>query len=149
VANITSPDGNSEGVLSDHCEVLLDRFRPVPLMCAGLILGSLLGSCGGGEPPVDLSAVALEGRSLALASGCSACHGKNGEGGVGPTWQELADSEVTFTDSTSLIADADYLTESIHEPSARLREGYTVKMPPNSLTKDEIQKVVAYIQELK
>ncbi len=118
-------------------------------MCSVLILGSFLAGCGDAESPADLSAVALDGRSLALASGCSACHGKNGEGGVGPSWQGLSGSQVTFTDATSLIADADYLSESIHDPSARVRDGYTVKMPLNSLTEEEIQKVVAYIQELK
>jgi cytochrome c oxidase subunit 2 len=119
------------------------------MMSAVLILGPLLAACGGEEPPLDLSAAGLEGRDLTLASGCSACHGRNGEGGVGPSWQGLFGSEVTFADSTSLIADTDYLTESIIDPSARLREGYTVKMPLNSLSEEEVQKVVAYIQELK
>jgi cytochrome c oxidase subunit 2 len=112
-------------------------------------LAVALTGCGGDGPPPGLSEVALDGRSLTLASGCSACHGKNGEGGVGPAWQGLAGSEVALDDARTLIADEDYLTESIQNPSARIRDGYTVRMPQNSLTDEEIKKVVAYIQELR
>lgn len=123
-------------------------------LLTGFVLTALsvslaLSSCGGDEPPPDLSARGLEGRSITIESGCAACHGKNGEGGVGPTWQGLAGSEVVFDDATTLVADGDYLTESIEDPSARRREGYTVRMPENSLSEEEIQKVVAYIQELR
>ncbi|MFW2382477.1 MAG: c-type cytochrome [Acidimicrobiales bacterium] len=126
-------------------------LRAVRRVVIGSVLAAavVLSGCGGGDPPPDLSARALEGRSLALSSGCSACHGKNGEGGVGPPWRGLAGSEVRFTDSTTAVADSTYLIESIQDPSARLREGYTVMMPRNGLTVEEIKKVVAYIQELE
>lgn len=117
-------------------------------MASFLILSLTLTGCGGDQPPPGLGAVALDGRSLTLESGCSACHGKNGEGGVGPTWEGLAGSEVELDDATTLIADDAYLTESIKDPSARVRTGYTVRMPQNSLSDEEIKKVVAYIKEL-
>ncbi len=120
------------------------------VVAAGLALGVAVTGCGGGEgPPPGLSEPALDGRSIAISSGCAACHGKNGDGGVGPPWKGLVGSEVAFVDDSVEVADVDYLTQSIMEPGARLRAGYTVKMPLNNLTATEVQKVVAYIQELR
>ncbi len=115
-----------------------------------LVLTILLVACGGNGQGggADLSAEGREGRTIAKNSGCVACHGQNGEGGVGPTWQGLAGSEVEFTDGSADIADADYLTTSIENPSAQLRAGYTIKMPVNNLGSEDIAKIVAYIEEL-
>ena len=105
--------------------------------------------CTAGAPEVALSPGASEGRDLARSSGCVACHGRDGEGGIGPAWQGLAGSTVSFTDSTSTLADNEYLTTSISNPAAKLREGYTLKMPENNLNPEEVAKVVAYITELR
>jgi cytochrome c oxidase subunit 2 len=123
------------------------RVRAVVLVP---VLTVLLIACGGNGQGVgvDLSADAREGRTIAKNSGCVACHGQNGEGGVGPTWQGLAGSAVELTDGSTKIADDDYLTTSIMNPSARLRAGYTVKMPVNNLGPEDIAKIVAYIEEL-
>lgn len=119
------------------------RVRAVVLVP---VLTVLLIACGGNGQ--DVGADAREGRTIAKNSGCVACHGQNGEGGVGPTWQGLAGSVVELTDGSTKIADDDYLTTSIVNPSARLRAGYTVKMPVNNLGPEDIAKIVAYIEEL-
>ena len=106
-------------------------------------------ACTAAAPEVALSPVASQGRDLARSSGCAACHGRNGDGGVGPAWKGLAGSTVAFTGSTSTVADTEYLSASISDPSAQLRQGYSLKMPENDLSAEEIEKIVAYIEELR
>ncbi len=76
------------------------------------------------------------------------CHGGNGEGGVGPTWQGLAGSTRTLTDGTEVVADRDYLVRSILDPGAQKVEGYAVAMPLANLTDAQVASIVDYIEAL-
>lgn len=91
---------------------------------------------------------AQNGEQLARSNGCAGCHGRNFEGGAGPSWTGLAGSEVVLVDGTTLIADDAYLTRAIADPAADLIEGYNLKMPPNSLSAAEVADIVAYIKTL-
>ncbi len=106
----------------------------------------LLGACGAGDP--DLPPAAAEGRQVARDNGCAACHGRNGEGGVGPAWQGLMGSEVELDDGTTVTADRDYLVRSITDPGADIVADYKVRMPDNDLTTTEIDAVIAYLEEI-
>ncbi|MEZ5343707.1 MAG: cytochrome c [Acidimicrobiales bacterium] len=108
----------------------------------------LTSGCGIDDGP-PLSATAAAGRDLAADAGCMSCHGDNGTGGVGPAWTGLAGSTVELSDGTTILADADYLVRSIADPAAEQVASYTLAMPTNSLTDDQVNLVVAYIQELK
>lgn len=113
----------------------------------GLAIGAV--ACGSDEaagPP--LSAAGERGKQLSLSSGCSGCHSSNGEGGVGPTWQGLAGSDVELADGTIVVADQEYLRRSIMDPSADLLADYTVRMPRNNLGLAEVDDIVAYINDL-
>ncbi|MGH1505487.1 MAG: c-type cytochrome [Acidimicrobiales bacterium] len=103
-------------------------------------------ACGGSSAaPTDLSPAAAEGFEIVSERGCASCH--QGSAPIGPTWEGLLGSERTFTDGSTLVADAAYVRESIVDPGARQVEGFTISMPPNSLTDDEVSKVIAYIEE--
>jgi cytochrome c oxidase subunit 2 len=104
-------------------------------------------SCGD-DADGDLSEAARNGRDLARSNGCAACHGNDGQGGVGPSWVGLAGSEVELEDGTTVIADRDYLYRSIADPDAEVVAGYSLRMPTNGLDDDQIADVVAYIEEL-
>ncbi len=80
--------------------------------------------------------------------GCGACHGSDGGGGVGPAFVGLYGSEVTLADGDAVLADRDYLVESIVDPQAKIVEGYSLPMPRTELTDDEIDAVINYIEEL-
>ena len=88
------------------------------------------------------------GEDLARSSGCTACHGSNGEGGVGPAWKGLYQTEVKLSDGSTVTADDAYLAESISDPAARSRPGYGA-MPPNSLSDAEITQIVEFIKSLE
>ncbi len=108
-----------------------------------------LGACGAAEPDRHLSAEAAAGRDIALSRGCSACHGDNGEGGVGPAWVGLAGSTVVLEGGRAVVADTDYLRRSIVDPEAEVVAGTTLTMPVSVLTDDEVMALIAYIEELR
>lgn len=109
----------------------------------------ILAGCGAAEPDRDLSPQAAAGREVALDKGCAACHGSNGEGGVGPPWIGLAGSTVELEGGGTVVADAGYLRRSIVDPEAEVVAGWTVKMPVTELSDDEVNALIAYIQELR
>ncbi|WCO69235.1 cytochrome c [Iamia majanohamensis] len=108
----------------------------------------LLGACGGDEASVDAEDPAARGAALVDARGCDSCHSVDGSSGVGPTWQDLAGSEVPLEDGTTVVADRAYLERSIREPGAQRVEGFTTQMPGVDLTDAEVADVVAYIESL-
>ena len=112
------------------------------------LLLALLGAACGGDESLDLSDEGARGRSIANENGCAACHGTNGQGGVGPAWQGLYGADVVLEDGKTVVADDAYILRSIREPDADLVEGYTIRMPVNSLTDDDAMAVLAYIREL-
>lgn len=114
-----------------------------------LAFTAMLTACGSGaSADHDLSPVAAEGRDLVRTKGCAACHGSSGDGGVGPEFTGLFGSEVLLQGGETIIADRAYLTESITDPSASIVEGYNLPMPTNSLSEDEVDAVIAYIEAL-
>ena len=116
------------------------------LAAAGLAVGAA--ACGSDTPAVQLSDAAAAGRSLMRSSGCAACHGSDGGGGVGPAFVGLFMSGRPLSDGTIVTADRDYLVESIMMPGMKQVEGYSLPMPSNSLTRDEVDLIVGYIVEL-
>ena len=109
----------------------------------------VLGACGSDEADRDLSAAGAAGREVALSEGCTACHGDNGQGSIGPAWVGLAGSTVELEGGTSVIADADYLRRSILDPQADIVAGTTIDMPVTDLSQKQVDDLVAYIEELR
>ena len=113
---------------------------------ASVAAAVILAACGGDG--VDLSADASLGREVADRSGCLACHGSNGQGGVGPGWRGLAGSTRDLQDGRTVVADTAYLERSIRQPDEDLVDGFTVKMPQSRLSDEEVRLLIAYIEEL-
>ncbi|HEX6270313.1 MAG TPA: cytochrome c oxidase subunit II [Anaerolineales bacterium] len=90
------------------------------------------------------------GQALVAAFGCAACHSVNGAQGIGPTWLGLFGHEVPLADGTTVIADEAYLAESIHDPQAKIVEGFeTQLMPSYDFSDEQIADIVAYIKTLR
>jgi cytochrome c1 len=119
-------------------------------LAVGLVaVMTLAASCGDDDDSSAAPASPVEaGEQLARSKGCAGCHGQDFDGGAGPTWVGLAGSEVVLVDGSTLVADDEYLTRAIADPSADLVDGYNLKMPANNLTADEIADIVAYINTL-
>lgn len=118
----------------------------VRLAALALVAAAALGACGGDDS--SLSPLAEEGRSIYLTNGCGACHGTEGQGGVGPAFVGLAGRTVYLDDGTTVIADRDYIIESIRDPEAKRPAGFQMAMPTGLLSDEQIDKLIAYIDEL-
>jgi cytochrome c oxidase subunit 2 len=113
-----------------------------------LVVGLVTACASDGGDDLALTPEAADGREIARTNGCAACHGSDGEGGVGPAFVGLYGASVTLTDGTTVVADDAYLAESIRNPDAARAEGHALAMPDNDLDDDEIAAVIAFIREL-
>ena len=91
------------------------------------------------------------GQALVAANGCNACHSIDGAPSpLGPTWFGVAGSEVALSDGTTVIADDDFLTESIRDPQAKIVAGFENQlMPTYGFSDQQIADLVAYIKTLR
>lgn len=83
-----------------------------------------------------------------MTNGCVACHGPEGEGTIGPSWQGLYGSVVLLDDGSTVVADEDYLRRAIVDPAAERVAGYNLAMPKVALTDEQVDALITYIQEL-
>jgi mono/diheme cytochrome c family protein len=98
-----------------------------------------------------LSDLAQRGEEMAVRYGCVGCHGRSGEGGAdraGPAWAGLYGSDVELADGSTVVADREYLIESIVDPRAKQVAGFTQKMPVEAIPEAEVRAIVQYIVEL-
>lgn len=147
-ANVSDRRRTSSGRLG---RLVAGSSLTLVLAVAAVACGSDADQAGSGASP-DSAAPAADaaayGEQLSRSSGCAGCHGANFGGGAGPDWIGLAGSEVQLADGSVVIADTDYLTRAIADPAAELVAGYTLKMPANNLSDDEIAAIVAFIETL-
>ena len=84
--------------------------------------------------------------------GCTACHSFDGTQVVGPTWLDLAGSEVPLADGSTVLADEDYLQNSIVNPNDQIHEGFQANVMPvnfgEQLTQEQVIEIIAFIQTL-
>jgi mono/diheme cytochrome c family protein len=109
----------------------------------------VLAACADGSVDLPLSEQAQRGQRLYQGSGCAGCHGGDGGGGVGPALVGLRDTERPLLDGTTVIADQDYLVRSIMDPNAQLVDGYSLRMPSNNLSREQVDDIIAFIDELE
>jgi cytochrome c oxidase subunit 2 len=135
------PAGNPCCTLDDLLTMRSRRLR-ISVGVAVVVVGSA--SCSG-----HVTGAVAGGKRVAADSGCVACHGADGQGGVGPPWQGLAGSVVTLRDGTKVVADSGYLRRSIRDPGAQRVRGYDATMPRLRLSAHEVDQLVAYIRSLR
>lgn len=91
------------------------------------------------------------GRQVAVRHGCFACHTVDGRRHLAPSFGGLYGREVRFTDGSTRIADAAYLTESMMDPRAQIVAGFTPIMPAyqGQLSAGETGALVELIRSLR
>ena len=72
------------------------------------------------------------GQQFYLELGCNGCHSLDGTPGVGPTWQGVYLREEPLDDGTTVIADDDYLRDSILNPNAQIVQGFNANIMPQN-----------------
>ena len=112
---------------------------------------TLTASACSDDPKVDLSADGALGKEVAANVGCMACHSTNGSTLVGPSWKGLSGETVTLKGGDEVTIDAEYLRRAVRDPNAERRDDAKGQMPmfdEARLTDDELDQIVAYIEDL-
>jgi cytochrome c oxidase subunit 2 len=88
------------------------------------------------------------GEKLFNTLGCISCHSETTN--IGPPLQGVYGSKVRLTTGQLVVADDDYIRESILYPNAKMVEGYLPIMPTYKakVSEEELLELVAYIKSL-
>jgi cytochrome c oxidase subunit 2 len=100
---------------------------------------------GGGS-----GSLAAEGQKIFQSLGCVTCHRADAQG-RGPRLEGLFGRTVTMASGEQIVADADYLRESIVTPAAKVVAGYQPVMPTYQglVSEEGLMQLMAYIQSLQ
>jgi len=90
------------------------------------------------------------GEKLYTDLACSTCHLPDGKG-RGPSYFGVYGSHVKLADGSTVLADENYIRESILQPNAKIVAGFQPVMPSfqGLVTEDQILALTAYIKSLK
>lgn len=129
------------------------RTHGALLAALAVAVAATVASCGdggstSGATPKITGAAARRGAAVAGDNGCQTCHTTNGKRTTGPTWKDLAGSEVELDGGGKVAADDAYLSRAIVDPKAEVVSGFPSIMPSYDLSGDEVQDLVAYLKAL-
>jgi cytochrome c oxidase subunit 2 len=88
------------------------------------------------------------GEKLYARRGCSGCHSIDGSRRVGPSFKEVYGNQRPLTSGETVVADENYVRESILYPKAKVSAGYQPVMPSykGQLSDDDIYSIVEYLK---
>jgi cytochrome c oxidase subunit II len=94
---------------------------------------------------------AQAGERLYRTRGCAQCHSVDGKAGTGPTFKMLFGHQVPLDGGKTVVADENYVRESILEPQATIVAGFQPVMPTfkGRLKDQEITAIIEYLKTLK
>ena len=94
--------------------------------------------------------LALEGRKVFLKYRCLSCHSADPNGRA-PVLEELFGKPVHLADGRTVIADENYIRESIYDPGAKIVAGWQNIMPTfkGQVSEEEVVALIAFIKSLK
>ena len=101
-------------------------------------------SRGGGNQPL-----AVTGQKLFSELGCVTCHRSDTQG-RGPNLVGVFGKPVLLEDGRTVIADENYIRESILEPGAKIVKGFKPVMPTfqGQVSDEQLSALVAYVKSL-
>jgi cytochrome c oxidase subunit 2 len=94
--------------------------------------------------------LALEGRKVFLKYRCISCHSADARARA-PVLEELYGKPVPLRDGRTVIADENYIRESIYDPGAKIVAGWENIMPTfkGQVSEEEVIELIAFIKALK
>lgn len=98
----------------------------------------------------DTMPPAEAGEMLVQRTGCVQCHSLDGKAGIGPTFVNLFGYPQKLTNGDEVMADENYIRESIVEPMASIVLGYEPVMPTyaGKLKDQEITYIITYLKSI-
>lgn len=84
-----------------------------------------------------------------FSGNCKSCHSIDGSALVGPSFKGLWQKERTFADGTKVLADENYIRNSILNPNEQVVKGYPAAMPVQDYNDAEIQSLIEFLKTIK
>ncbi|MCX8072129.1 MAG: cytochrome c oxidase subunit II [Candidatus Binatia bacterium] len=99
------------------------------------------------KPEDQQAAMAQAGAELFKKLGCVSCH-RAQAGALGPSLAGLFGHNVSLQDGSTVVADEDYIRESILNPQAKIVAGYQPIMPTfkGLVNEEQLMQLIAYIK---
>lgn len=99
------------------------------------------------KPEDPQATMAAAGAELFKKLGCVSCHRAQASP-LGPSLANLFGHTVSLQDGTTVVADEDYIRESILNPQAKIVAGYQPIMPTfkGLVTEEQLMQLLAYIK---
>ncbi len=107
-----------------------------------------VGALSGGAHQGAAVSAELSGKQIYDNLRCATCHDQDA---LAPSLGGLLGRRVTLADATTIIADADYVRESIQDPTAKMVKGYVPLMPAyrDYLQPEQLERLVTYVTSLE
>lgn len=92
----------------------------------------------------------VEWGHLLYKTRCATCHTLDGTRNIGPSWKGLWGRTEALEGGQEVTVDANYVRQSIYEPSAQIVKGYPNQMNSfqGQLNEDEINAIMAFMKTL-
>jgi cytochrome c oxidase subunit II len=89
-----------------------------------------------------------QGEKLYKARGCAGCHTVDGSHSTGPSWKDMFGSKVSLSDGSTVVAEENYVRDSVLYPSKQIVQGYPAVMPSflGQLKDKEIGWLIDYMK---
>ena len=90
------------------------------------------------------------GAKMFQTRGCAQCHTIDGSRLTGPSWKDLFGSNVPVLGGSTVVADENYIRESILDPNVKIRSGYDAVMSSyrGSMKDRDIDAIIAYMKSI-
>ena len=94
--------------------------------------------------------MASQGEKIFQKYACNTCH-TDGATARGPVLNGLYGRTVMLTDGKTVLADENYIRESILSPQAKIKAGFQPIMPTfqGQLNEEDLMKLLVYIRSLE
>jgi cytochrome c oxidase subunit 2 len=104
-----------------------------------------LTGCQDGQSLAECGGVAFK------RNGCNSCHSVDGSKIVGPSLKGVYGTEQPLADGSKVMADEQYIRESIMNPMAKIVAGYPAAMPvfAGRINEEQMGALVEYIRSIK
>ncbi|MBL8763111.1 MAG: cytochrome c oxidase subunit II [Phycisphaerae bacterium] len=81
---------------------------------------------------------------------CATCHTVDGGKNTGPSWKDVFGEEQELSDGARVVADENYIRESIYEPAKKIVKGYQNQMPTfqGQINDKELEGIIAYMKSI-
>lgn len=91
------------------------------------------------------------GEKVYKSFACNSCHNVDANVKVGPGFAGLYGREEKMADGSTIVADENYIRESIYQPNAKIVAGFNPQMPSfaGQINDDQMDALIAYIKSLK